>query len=101
MSGSPRAERLPSTVIYIPLVTKTKTYQITENFWVDLVLRNPLDVDVNLSNLTVTVQASDSNPASDASESLEVEVIDDIHLNALESRTVGLQLHCQLTLMAL
>jgi len=56
---------------------------VSECFWVDLMLKNPLDVDVALVNLTVMVEC-----AKDAI-SLEVEVIDNVVLRPKESRVVG------------
>ncbi|EMD42167.1 hypothetical protein CERSUDRAFT_90771 [Gelatoporia subvermispora B] len=61
---------------------------IGETFWVDLVLRNPLDVEMVLSGFTVAVKeagSEDNNPAEDLAE---VEVIDDIILGAKEIRTI-------------
>ena len=49
-------------------------------------LQNPLDVDVNLANLTVVVKEEHSDTPADF---VEVEVIDDIILSAKETRTVG------------
>jgi trafficking protein particle complex subunit 8 len=50
---------------------------VPELFWVDLVLQNPLDTEVNLSNLTLIVQASHSDPTDD---SVEVEIIKEVTL---------------------
>ena len=57
-----------------------------ETFWLDLVLRNPLDVDVTLSGLTAVVE--DAAGQAGPSDLVEVEAIDDITLNAKETRTV-------------
>ncbi|KAG6841941.1 hypothetical protein C0991_005121 [Blastosporella zonata] len=61
---------------------------VNEAFWVDLVIRNPLDTEVNLSNLTVTVQESNLKQPSASTSFVEVEVVDDIVLGAQESRIV-------------
>jgi hypothetical protein len=61
--------------------------QSPEAFWIDLVFKNPLDADINLSNLTVVVEemlSSRSVPAESV-----VEVIDDVVLGPKETRTVG------------
>ena len=52
----------------------------------DLVLQNPLDTEVNLSNLTLIVQASHSDSTCD---SVEVEVIKDVVLGAKETSSVS------------
>ncbi|KAG6818052.1 hypothetical protein H0H87_009207 [Tephrocybe sp. NHM501043] len=61
---------------------------VNERFWVDLVVRNPLDTEVNLSNLTLTVREADAKDPSPSTSFIEVEVIDDVVLGAKESRTV-------------
>ncbi|KAG6911541.1 hypothetical protein DXG01_011843 [Tephrocybe rancida] len=61
---------------------------VNEAFYVDLVIRNPLDTEVNLSNLTVTVQEAKVQELSASTSFVEVEVINDIILGAKESRTV-------------
>ena len=61
-----------------------------ETFWVDLSIRNPLDVDVSLSALTVGVREAASPPEfSDTLDFIKVEVVDDIQLGAKETRTVS------------
>ncbi|KAF8167761.1 ER-golgi trafficking TRAPP I complex 85 kDa subunit-domain-containing protein [Crassisporium funariophilum] len=60
-------------------------------FWVDLVLRNPLDAEVNLSNLTLAVQellASSEGPE----DFIEVEVIKEVTLGPKETLTVPISL---------
>ncbi|KAF5384925.1 hypothetical protein D9615_001402 [Tricholomella constricta] len=61
---------------------------VNETFWVDLVLRNPLDTEVNLSNLTVTVQEFEATDPSSSTAFVEVETIGDLVLGPEESRTV-------------
>jgi trafficking protein particle complex subunit 8 len=53
-------------------------------------MRNPLDAEVNLSNLTVTVREKSSTDAKSPVAYVDVEIIDDIILGANESRTVRL-----------
>ena len=50
----------------------------------DLVLQNPLDAEVNLSNLTLIVQASDSTD-----DLVEIEVIKEVTLGAKEIISVS------------
>jgi hypothetical protein len=62
---------------------------VAETFWVDVALRNPLNVDVNIANLTVVVEDSSlAGPLSFVS----VEVIDEVILEGRESRIVCLPL---------
>jgi trafficking protein particle complex subunit 8 len=60
----------------------------SEIFWVELVLRNPLDTEVNLSNLTIAVQETNSHNAESAKAFVDVETISDVILAAREIRTV-------------
>jgi len=62
----------------------------TETFWVNLAMRNPLDTEVNLSNLTITVQESNSPNAESAKAFVDVEIISNVVLGARETRTVRL-----------
>ncbi|KZP10535.1 hypothetical protein FIBSPDRAFT_1051266 [Athelia psychrophila] len=68
-------------------LSKSGKAAVDETFWIDLVLRNPLDTEVNLSNLTVTVQEAASTSNSALSQ-VEVEIIDDVVLGAKETRTI-------------
>ncbi|KAG5647603.1 hypothetical protein DXG03_008956 [Asterophora parasitica] len=61
---------------------------VDETFWVDIVLRNPLDTEVNLSNLTVAVHELNAQDPSSSTSFVEVETIEDIALGPEESRTV-------------
>jgi len=61
-----------------------------EIFWVDLAIQNPLNTEVNLSNLTVTVRETTSTDSKSAMASVDIEVIDDVILGAKETRTVSL-----------
>ncbi|KAJ7092588.1 ER-golgi trafficking TRAPP I complex 85 kDa subunit-domain-containing protein [Mycena epipterygia] len=69
-------------------LTKTSKVAVDELFYVDLVLRNPLDAEVNLSNVTVILQESHSESASASNSFLDVEVLEDVILGPRESRTV-------------
>jgi hypothetical protein len=72
------------------LAIKYKIYifLLAETFFVDLVLRNPLDAEVNLSNVTIVVEESHSGDASSSKSFLDVEVVEDLTLGPRESRTV-------------
>jgi hypothetical protein len=63
-------------------------FWITEPFWIDLVLRNPLDAEVNLANMTVVLQQSSVQECSSADGFVEVEVVDNVVLAPKESQTV-------------
>ena len=52
-----------------------------EQLWVDVTLRNPLNVPITLTGLTLLVENSNSEGSSN---DLEVEVVEDIYLNAKE-----------------
>lgn len=52
----------------------------------DLVLQNPLDTEVNLSNLTVIVQTSHTDSTEDF---VEVEIIKEVTLGAKETSSVS------------
>ncbi|KAJ7071158.1 ER-golgi trafficking TRAPP I complex 85 kDa subunit-domain-containing protein [Mycena amicta] len=64
-------------------LVKSGKATVNETFYVDLLLRNPLDTEVNLSKLTVLVDQA-SPP------SVEVEVVDDITLGPGESLTISI-----------
>ncbi|KAJ6604519.1 ER-golgi trafficking TRAPP I complex 85 kDa subunit-domain-containing protein [Mycena vulgaris] len=69
-------------------LTKTGKAAVDETFYVDLVLRNPLNAEVNLSNVTVIVQDSHSENGSTSQSFLDVEVVEEVTLGPRESRTV-------------
>ncbi|KAJ6574977.1 ER-golgi trafficking TRAPP I complex 85 kDa subunit-domain-containing protein [Mycena capillaripes] len=69
-------------------LTKTGKVVVDETFFVDLVLRNPLDAEVNLSNVTIVAEESRSDDASTSKSFLDVEIVEDIVLAPRESRTV-------------
>lgn len=57
-------------------------------FWVDLVLKNPLDVEISLSALTITLCESSFKGEDTAQDFVQVEVVDDVVLGAKDTRTV-------------
>lgn len=66
-----------------------------ETFWMDLVVRNPLDVELNLANFTLIVRHMNGSQPDDESHPLvDVDVIEDILLSPRESRIVGLITVC-------
>ncbi|KZT05978.1 uncharacterized protein LAESUDRAFT_726547 [Laetiporus sulphureus 93-53] len=74
---------------------RSRKAAVNEDFWVDLVMTNPLDVDINISGLSITVrEASSDNPES-AKELVEVEVIDGITLGGKETRTIPIAVKCK------
>ncbi|OCH95835.1 hypothetical protein OBBRIDRAFT_767184 [Obba rivulosa] len=68
---------------------------VDEAFWVDLVLRNPLDVEVVLSGFTLAVKEAGSEEISPAEDLAEIEVIDDIVLGGKEIRTIPVAIKCK------
>ena len=54
----------------------------SETFWVDVALRNPLEADVFLNNLTLKLADEDVG-------GVDIEVLDDIQLGPRETRTVS------------
>ena len=54
----------------------------------DLVLKNPLDVEVTLSGLTVSVREKSAEDATETPDFVEVEVVDDVVLGPRDTRTV-------------
>ena len=64
---------------------------LPETIWGDFVLKNPLQVDVELTDLTVVVKEVGKTQTDDDQEGLvEVEEIDKISLAPGEQRTVSL-----------
>ena len=55
-----------------------------------MVLRNPLDTEVTLSQFTVVVEEANPSSPSTSKQHIEVETIEDITLGAKESRIVSL-----------
>lgn len=71
-------------------MSKVKTWlsHILETFWVDLVLKNPLDVEVSLSALTITLRESSSTGEDTTQDFVQAEVVDDVVLGPKDTRTV-------------
>jgi trafficking protein particle complex subunit 8 len=63
---------------------------LSETFWVDVVLENPLDTEVNLSEVTVFVEELHSNEWISVKDSTQSEIIEDIILGPKETRLVRL-----------
>ncbi|KAI8981263.1 ER-golgi trafficking TRAPP I complex 85 kDa subunit-domain-containing protein [Trametes punicea] len=68
---------------------------VNETFWVDVVLRNPLDVEVILSGLTVSVRLASDKDAETNPDFVEVEVLDDVALGAMDTRTIPVAVTCK------
>ncbi|KAF8273905.1 ER-golgi trafficking TRAPP I complex 85 kDa subunit-domain-containing protein [Lactarius quietus] len=62
-----------------------------EAFWVDLVVHNPFNSEVNLSDLTVVVAGPADSPDW-TPDLVDVEVLDDIVLDPRETRTIPLSI---------
>ncbi|RPD64974.1 hypothetical protein L227DRAFT_571426 [Lentinus tigrinus ALCF2SS1-6] len=75
-------------------LNKSGKAAVDETFWVDLVVRNPLEVEVSLSTLTVVAQEASADNAGTASEAVEVEVIDDVVLGPKDTRTIPIGIKC-------
>ncbi|EJD04067.1 uncharacterized protein FOMMEDRAFT_106503 [Fomitiporia mediterranea MF3/22] len=73
---------------------------VGELIWVDVTLCNPLNVAVTLTNVTLCVDSDENEEASNNGP--EVEVVDEIYLNAKERRTVSIAIKshspCNLTI---
>ncbi|EKM61151.1 uncharacterized protein PHACADRAFT_190295 [Phanerochaete carnosa HHB-10118-sp] len=70
---------------------------VHDPFWVDVILRNPLNVEVTISGLTVIVQDAKSEEQASTSDFVEVEVIDDLQLGGRETRTIPVAISCSRT----
>ena len=69
----------------------TVSHSLLETIWGDFVLKNPLQVDVELTDLTVVVKEAGKTQTDQHQEGLvEVEEIDKISLAPGEQRTVSL-----------
>ncbi|KAK1228620.1 hypothetical protein PQX77_008273 [Marasmius sp. AFHP31] len=67
---------------------KDRKASVNETFWVDLVVRNPLHVEVSLSNLTVDVSEAGADGPSSSRSFVETEVLGCITLYPRETRTI-------------
>ncbi|KAJ3734691.1 ER-golgi trafficking TRAPP I complex 85 kDa subunit-domain-containing protein, partial [Lentinula guzmanii] len=65
---------------------------VNELFWVDLALKNPLDVDITLANLTLIVKESDVVDPSPSRVPVVIEVIENVTIGAKETRTIPISL---------
>lgn len=72
---------VPASQLLVQLLADLET----ETFWFDVQLRNPLNADVTLSNLTVVVEDAQEGGIGDEAD---VEAIEELVLEALETRTV-------------
>lgn len=71
--------------------------EVGERFWVDVVLKNPLDADLSLSDVTLVLREVGAEEGSP--DGVEVEVVPQVSLNAKEQRTVSDLFHAQSFLM--
>ncbi|GAW06029.1 hypothetical protein LENED_007922 [Lentinula edodes] len=71
--------------------TNQKAY-VNEPFWVDLVLKNPLDVNVTLTDVTLVIRESNVIEPSPSKLSAEIEVIEDVIIGAKETRTISISI---------
>ena len=71
---------------------------IVELFWVDLVVQNPLDAVINLSNVTLVVQESDPSSSARVEDLVEVEVIKEVTIGPKEAITVRVSMNAFHTL---
>ncbi|KAK0464963.1 ER-golgi trafficking TRAPP I complex 85 kDa subunit-domain-containing protein [Desarmillaria tabescens] len=62
---------------------------VDETFWIDLALRNPLDTEVNLSEVTVVVEESKKQEPSSSKQFVDVQTVDDVVLGPKESKIVS------------
>ncbi|KAF9455059.1 hypothetical protein P691DRAFT_800071 [Macrolepiota fuliginosa MF-IS2] len=70
---------------------KSGSIVVGETFWVDLVLRNPLDAELNLTNLTLVVRDMDASQLEGESDQLvDVDTIEEVVLAPREFRTVSI-----------
>ncbi len=60
----------------------------SETFWIDLALRNPLDTEVNLSEVTVVVEESKKQEPSSSKQFVDIQTVDDVVLGPKESKIV-------------
>lgn len=73
------------------VLSLTASHSLLETIWADFVLKNPLQVDVELTDLTIVVKEAGKIQTDQPQEELvEVEEIDKISLAPGEQRTVSL-----------
>ncbi|KDR85341.1 hypothetical protein GALMADRAFT_234163 [Galerina marginata CBS 339.88] len=73
-------------------VTPGGKVSTNELFWVDLIMQNPLDAEISLSNVTLMVQGPDSSNSSPVEDFIEVEVIKEVTLGPKELISVPISL---------
>lgn len=61
-----------------------------ETFWLDVVLRNPLNVEVEIADLTFHVVHQDGGDTRPADSFVDIETLDSLMLDPTETRTVHL-----------
>lgn len=66
-----------------------------ELIWVDLVLRNPLDAELNLTEISIVVHEKSGAELTLANAFVEVQTIDEVILGPRESRTIPVSLKSQ------
>ncbi|PSS37571.1 hypothetical protein PHLCEN_2v587 [Hermanssonia centrifuga] len=59
-----------------------------EAFWIDLVLRNPFNVEVTMTNLTALIKDTGCEDPQSSYDYIETEVVDELTLNSKETRTM-------------
>ncbi|KAI0094770.1 ER-golgi trafficking TRAPP I complex 85 kDa subunit-domain-containing protein [Irpex rosettiformis] len=67
---------------------------VNEPFWFDLVLRNPLNVEISMSRLSLIVREATTSDDEAGPDFLEVETLDDITLGVKETRTIPISIKC-------
>jgi hypothetical protein len=75
--------------VHDTLPSPLRAINYVEAFWLDLVVHNPFNSEVNLSDVTVVVTGLPSGPEW-TSDLVDVEVLDDIILDPKETRTVNI-----------
>ena len=58
-------------------------------FWVDLIMKNPLDAEVSLSNVTVVVQEKSPSEGTSLSDFVEVETFKEVTLGPKATTSVS------------
>lgn len=68
---------------------KSGSGEVGEKLWVDIVVKNPLDTELTLSDATILVKEIGQSEGGDAiPEGVEIEVVPEISLGSKERRTV-------------
>ncbi|PLW17316.1 hypothetical protein PCANC_14138 [Puccinia coronata f. sp. avenae] len=80
--------------------SELNTAVVNEPFYLDLVLRNPLQTGIKVTHIDIQVANSDpTDQADDLSSSLEIAPVDDLELLPLEKREISVRLICRRTCM--